>query len=436
MDFEWQTQAPTDPKSPFPQSKPGQKGFESLPPFPSLSNKPSTSDAKFRAPSFTTPRKSIEPEFYSETSGIESSPGEPGDHDDTPEQTKSFQTQTAFMSSGTFRQPIFGRYGTDFLGTSPGRAEQRQGKLGKTIIQKMRKRKRISRDHSLDRITDSESDDRNPKPRSRGNKNSKLKSEALELGILASFFSYLESHPNLPNILSFYAQLFVNLFIAGLTIFGMYTFWTTVRADVDKASEHERSLALSEIAKCAHDFVINGCGSKNRPPVMEIPCNEFDLCMNRDPNSVGRARISAHTFAQIFNSFIEPISYKAMIFIILIITVTLLVNNLAFGLYRTKSHQHAPFPQNSFPQQSNPFANPGAQGVPQWITQTPTHNSGYDVYSGQTFQNIGLSHVPDGARITRRSSREHSSKERGLSRSPSKRDRDLGNSNNKELVPF
>jgi len=35
--------------------------------------------------------------------------------------------------------------------------------------------------------------------------------------------------------------------------------------------------------------------------------------MNRDPNSVGRAKISAHTFAQIFNSFIEPISYKAMV---------------------------------------------------------------------------------------------------------------------------
>jgi hypothetical protein len=35
--------------------------------------------------------------------------------------------------------------------------------------------------------------------------------------------------------------------------------------------------------------------------------------MNRDPTVVGRARVSAETFAEIINSFIEPISYKTMV---------------------------------------------------------------------------------------------------------------------------
>lgn len=35
--------------------------------------------------------------------------------------------------------------------------------------------------------------------------------------------------------------------------------------------------------------------------------------MNRDPTVVGRARVSAETFAEIVNSFIEPISYKTMV---------------------------------------------------------------------------------------------------------------------------
>jgi hypothetical protein len=35
--------------------------------------------------------------------------------------------------------------------------------------------------------------------------------------------------------------------------------------------------------------------------------------MNRDPTVVGRAKVSAETFAEIINSFIEPISYKTMV---------------------------------------------------------------------------------------------------------------------------
>ncbi|KAG5462821.1 MAG: hypothetical protein BJ554DRAFT_3411, partial [Olpidium bornovanus] len=35
-------------------------------------------------------------------------------------------------------------------------------------------------------------------------------------------------------------------------------------------------------------------------------------CMYRDPTVVGRAKVSAETFAEIINSFVEPISYKTM----------------------------------------------------------------------------------------------------------------------------
>ncbi|SZF01800.1 unnamed protein product [Blumeria hordei] len=420
MDFEWQTHAPTDPKSPFPQSKSGHKGFDfksnnsfinpSAPPLP-----------KFRNPSFTTPRKTFEPELYSETSGIESSPGEQGDLDDTPDQQKFSSIVPAFKGTGTIKQPIFGKYGTDFLGTSPSRVEQRRGKFGNTIIQKMRKRKRMERDYSLLRVSESDSEgDFKPKKK---DKNPKIHAPLLQPGLIASFFSYIESHPNLPNVLSFYAQLIVNVVIAGLMIFGMYTFWTTVRSDVDKASEHERSLALAEISKCAQDFVINGCSSKNRAPVMEVPCNEFELCMNRNPNSVGRARISAHTFAQIFNSFIEPISYKAMIFIVLIITATVLVNNIAFGLYRSKSHNQSSFQSNSFAPQPHLYSDPSTQGFQQWIHQTPGQKLGYDIYSGQAYKSMETSHIPP-----RQRSASRGRSERVLSRSPSKRDRERGRS--------
>lgn len=286
--------------------------FQSIQPLSLFLKQPSTS-AKFQNPSFTTPRKAIEPELFSETSGIQPSPGEQGDAENTLDTAKSPQNNEIITRSSTTRQPIFGKYGTEFLGSSPSRADHRRSKYSKTIIQKLRKRNRMDRDNIIARDSDSDSEDGDLRSRGRRARNAKVYLQSPQPGVFVNFLNYIESHPNLPSVLSFYAQLSVNLFIAGLMIFGIYTFWTTVRSDVDNASELERSLAVAEISKCAQDYVINGCANKNRAPVMEIPCNEFDLCMNRDPNSVGRARISAHTFAQIFNSFIEPISYKAMV---------------------------------------------------------------------------------------------------------------------------
>jgi hypothetical protein len=269
---------------------------------------------QFRNPSFTTPRKAFDHELFSETSGIDSSPGDAAD-DDTPDRPKQI-AMTAFNGGETMRKPIFGKYGADFLGTSPSNAERRRGKYGNAIVSKMRKRKRIDRDYALIRgqRSESESDSEDDsRPRSREKKKEKATKVEKQPGWFAGGLNYIESHPNLPSVLSYYAQLAVNTFIACLTIFGIYTFWATVRADVDKATEHEKGIVIAEMTKCARDYVENRCGNDVRLPALEMVCDNWDLCMHRDPNAIGRARVSAHTFAQIFNSFIEPISYKAMV---------------------------------------------------------------------------------------------------------------------------
>lgn len=95
--------------------------------------------------------------------------------------------------------------------------------------------------------------------------------------------------------------------------------------------------------------------------------------MNRDPTQVGRARVSAETFAEIINSFIEPISYKTMVgllkfllldfisfrwclelfsigidtkikfkqfFCLLTVFGGIFFSNFAFGFYRAKALNH------------------------------------------------------------------------------------------------
>jgi hypothetical protein len=130
---------------------------------------------------------------------------------------------------------------------------------------------------------------------------------------VASFFSYLETHPQLPHLLSFYAQLLLNLFFIFSVMYIAWSFWATIRADVDDKAEEAIAGALQEMAVCAKNYNENRCEHATRVPAMETVCNAWEKCMQRDPKAVGRARVSAHTFAEIFNSFVEPISYKAMV---------------------------------------------------------------------------------------------------------------------------
>lgn len=132
-------------------------------------------------------------------------------------------------------------------------------------------------------------------------------------GRIASIFSFIETHPGLPHILSFYAQLLLNVFLVFFFIYLIYSFWATIRADVDKKSEEAIIGIMAEMEACAESWKANRCDRHTRAPALESVCNNWERCMNKDARAVGRARVSAHTFAEIFNSFIEPISWKAMV---------------------------------------------------------------------------------------------------------------------------
>jgi hypothetical protein len=130
---------------------------------------------------------------------------------------------------------------------------------------------------------------------------------------LSSMFTFIAQHPTVPHILSFYAQLIFNIFLLGGCIYMIYCFWAAVQGDVDKKSHEAMADIMVEMAACAKSYRENRCDPSMRLPALETVCNNWDKCMNQDPTRVGRAKVSAHTFAEIFNSFVEPISWKAMV---------------------------------------------------------------------------------------------------------------------------
>ena len=263
-----------------------------------------------------------EPLRYDFSSGPEnqSSP-ENADNEDTPELLKmkrdNWQDRLTINSNVTVfrdhKSPSKRMSFSDMFGLkrfSPGRSGLRKRHDRDVLAKRAHKRKRreVERD---DHITyrrpsdDSSSDDR-PQP---GNTNTSTPEE----GWIGSIIRNIVANPVLPHILSFYVQLLWNVFLCFFFIYILYSFWQTIRQDVDMKSEELAAKTMAEMTVCAREYVQNKCDRDSRVPAMEMLCENWENCMSRDPHKVGRARISAHTFAEIFNSFIEPISYKAMV---------------------------------------------------------------------------------------------------------------------------
>lgn len=333
MDFEWQNPGgPADTTSPFYKlsqsvrrsklrvcifrwhqtDKYDTAGFDSpskpltqvnAPSF--FSATPAKTAPQFRNPSFTTPRKPFDADLFSETSGAESSPADNADAEDTPENIG----KKTHIVAAKVKQPIFGKYGLGW-GHSPGRSDvKRTNRHTETALQKARKRKRIDRDHyTVARRGSSESEAESSRPTSRDNE--KVQREE---GWLGSFFTNLERRKDLPYVLSHYPQILLNFFLFGCIVWLIVNFLLVAAGDLRHAQQEEQAVVIAEIAKCNQDYLENRCAPETRLPALQSVCHAWEICMDRNPASVSKSRLTAQAMGQALNSFIEPISWKAMV---------------------------------------------------------------------------------------------------------------------------
>lgn len=347
---------------------------------------------------FNTPRKfDIEPSSGGETPDT---PGNNADSEATPDNMALKGLQPVGegedkKSPKKKRESIFGR----IWAGSPGRDIKSYSTKGEKRVRKRRAQnaaKQLLR--RKDYIDDDSDGEKNAKDRQDSAANPASPTSWLSI---SSVFTYIESHPQLPHILSFYAQLLLNLFLVFSCMYILYSFWATILSDVDKKSDEAIAEAMAEMAVCAKNYRDNGCADR-RAPALEQVCLAWEKCMAKDPKRVGRARVSAHTFAEIFNSFIEPISYKAMIFSLIFIFACILISNVAFGFFRNKmqhdAYLHYPPPPPT-PQRQG--SNPAQLGM-----YTPYHHASLPPMQSPWVQ-MGLEPAP--------------SQEAGGAQSPSKR---------------
>ena len=315
----------------------------------------------YRNPSFTTPRKDYDIDF---SSGPESSPAVQPDVD-TPDgkPLPPVPNDDGKSTKSNKRNSLFNFYGR-FAPTS-GKGEIKKpatDALAKRIYKKRRQAQTFGRQLALARVESedtsiSESDDPQTPPTKRRHKKTAkdlppIPSQAIQQpqqqqqGMLASTISFIHAHPDAPSIIAKYVQVIFNCIILATCIFIIWSFIATIRADVDKASEDAYQEALAETVACQKHFIDNRCNAAARLPALEVSCAKWELCMSRDPNAVRRASLSVATFAEILNSFVEPISLKTMLFTVLVLGTALAVNNGAFLIFRRaeekKLHEYQP----------------------------------------------------------------------------------------------
>lgn len=367
MDFEWQSRAPMDESSPFaklgmahenkkrecrasPQSprsspdhrqpstqprkssiqtfltlfhrpgthsafdSPPKKEFPGLRPpnsQPFLFNQPRQPEPPtqpvFSQAAFMTPRK-VDVDFSSGAENM-SSP-ENADNEDTPEQPARTERRNSLFN-------IYGRFAP-----SPGRGQiPRAPHYSTALFHKVQKRRQRNKALGRRVLVDSDDED-SDRPSSGEGRNRVMKqtqgssqpqSEPSHVSSFSSFFALLEAHPTVPSILSWWAQLAVNILMMGFASWIVWSIVAVIRADFAQAAEEVREKTLAEMAACTKSYLDNRCAADNRLPALHTVCDNWDRCMNQDPDKVGQAQVSAKTMARIINSFIDPISYKSMV---------------------------------------------------------------------------------------------------------------------------
>lgn len=264
----------------------------------------------FRNPPFTTPRISHFMDVDDSPALTEASPAPP----ETPDVDESSLMDSIDMSSPETPQRIL--YSEKRSGRGP------ISHVAALSFQKDRVRKRTRHDRDRDigstrsRLPggcdedDSDYDEYDQDKARRGRR----RPTTQNMGWLHYILGTVSANPDAPIVFSYYLQLFVDACLAGLLLWGVWGAFTTARGEVVYAAEKARAEKLAEIDLCSRNYLANKCAPlASRLPALGPACDEWETCMNQDPNSVAGVKASAGQMAEVINAFTAQLSWKSIV---------------------------------------------------------------------------------------------------------------------------
>ncbi|CBQ71659.1 conserved hypothetical protein [Sporisorium reilianum SRZ2] len=186
-------------------------------------------------------------------------------------------------------------------------------------------------------------------------------------------------HMDKPELLLGYAQLIFNASILSTFLYLLYHVVRTVQKDVaEKVRAYEMD-TLSEITACASAYTANRCGTDLQAPALASACKNWERCSARDPAVVGTARVTAETFAEILNSFVDSVSWKTMFFTLICFSIVVGATN-SFLSFRIKSRSRTQDADRSSQRPQHQAANPPTHAIAGGSSQGGSHASGIAPY--------------------------------------------------------
>ena len=184
-----------------------------------------------------------------------------------------------------------------------------------------RKRRELEQDVTQDSGSEYDTDSNGlaaiPYPTScspRKTKGATIEPTPAELGTIPAILKFINDHPSLPHILSWWAQMLISSIVMVGVIYILYSFWSAIQRDVDLKAEELSADLLREIGLCSENFIAHDCLKRESLGMkFKAQCDDWEACMKQDHRAVGRAKISVSTWAEIINGFVEPLSGKIIV---------------------------------------------------------------------------------------------------------------------------
>ncbi|KAN0061632.1 hypothetical protein ACQY0O_006480 [Thecaphora frezii] len=147
-------------------------------------------------------------------------------------------------------------------------------------------------------------------------------------------------HRDWPELLLGYAQFVFNASILAAFLYLLFCVVRTVQQDVAEKVRGYEMDTLSEVTSCAASYTANRCGTDLQAPALAAACLNWERCSARDPAVVGRARVTAETFAEILNGFVDVVSWKSMVFSLVSLSIVVGATNSTLSFFRFRSRRH------------------------------------------------------------------------------------------------
>lgn len=157
-------------------------------------------------------------------------------------------------------------------------------------------------------------------------------------GLIVRVWNLILNNPSAPYVLSLYLQLFINAVVVFTLIAAAAILFAKVRTDIAHQNSEYASAHSIQVARCAREFLLNKCPQDPLDPVrpsIASRCDELRKCRDSAPTRLGGAKVAAETLGIIIDGFFKPLSYKLLIFMVLMPLATILIINA--GLYRCRA---------------------------------------------------------------------------------------------------